>query len=311
MAKPIFMSESDIELALRKAIEQAAERMKQKKCLDKFSISIDLAKTKKDDRLCDVYFTPLAWAKVATLVAKYTTEVQWHGLTRRISETEFEIYDIIVPPHAVSGTTVISDDVEYCAWLNDLDDDTFYDLRAHGHSHVSMAVTPSGVDDKYREDLITQMPRPKDDEDAFYIFFIVNKSHAISAEVFDLKYNAHYSNAEIVIDVLFDDGTFMGDFIDEAKKVAKVATPKYNNGYGYGGYNGYSGYNGGTYSKGAAVTPAGKSSKASSKSKDVKAPTEGGKYFGYDTMAEYLEQTGISDYEAAGYDPDDVNAYDP
>lgn len=269
MAKPIFMSESDIELALRKAIEQAAERMKQKKCLDKFSISIDLAKTKKDNRLCDVYFTPLAWAKIATLVAKYTTEVQWHGLTKRISETEFEIYDIIVPPHAVSGTTVISDDVEYCAWLNDLDDDTFYDLRAHGHSHVSMAVTPSSVDDKYREDLITQMPRPKDDEDAYYIFFIVNKSHAISAEVFDLKYNAHYSNAEVVIDVLFDDGTCMGDFIDEAKKVAKVATTSYSS--NWQGTHGYGGYHGAkttpAVSSGKVTAPVGQSKKTKTQKK--------------------------------------------
>ena len=305
MAKPIFYEESDIELALRKAIEQAAERMKQKKCLDKFSINIDLAKTKKDDRLCDVYFTPLAWAKVATLVAKYTTEVQWHGLTRRISETEFEIYDIIVPPHAVSSTTVISDDIEYCAWLDDLDDDTFYDLRAHGHSHVSMAVTPSGVDDKYREDLITQMPRPKDDEDAYYIFFIVNKSHAISAEVFDLKYNAHYSDAEIEIDVLFDDGTFMGDFIDEAKKVTKVATTSY--GSNWQGSHGYGGYHG------AKTTPAVSSGKVTAPVGQSKKKNEGSKkddpFHGYGSMEAYLEALGLADYEDAGYDPDDVSGF--
>lgn len=305
MAKPIFMSESDIELALRKAIEQAAERMKQKKCLDKFSISIDLAKEKKDDRLCDVYFTPLAWAKIATLVAKYTTEVQWHGLTKRISETEFEIYDVIVPPHVVSATTVISDDVEYCAWLDDLDDDTFYDLRAHGHSHVSMAVTPSPVDDKYREDLITQMPRPKDDEDAYYIFFIVNKSHAISAEVFDLKYNAHYSNAEIEIDVLFDDGTFMGDFIDEAKKVAKVATTSY--GSNLQGSHGYGGYHG------AKTTPAVSLGKVTAPVGQSKKKNEGSKkddpFHGYESMEAYLKALGLADYEDAGYDPDDVSGF--
>ena len=302
MAKPIYMSDEDIELALRKAVEQAAVRLKQKKCLDKVSISIDLAKSKKDARLCNIYFTPLAWAKVCSLVATYTTEVQWHGLVRRVSETEFEIYDVLVPPHTVTSTTVISDDVEYLAWLDGLEDDVFEDVRAHGHSHVNMAVTPSGVDEKYREDLVTQIPRPKDGEDAFYIFFIINKSHTISAEVFDFKYNAHYSDAEIDLDVLFADGSAMGDFLTHAKKVAKV-TSTYSSGslqgaHGYGGYHG---------SKVIPATTTGKVSKPTTQSKKkVEDAKEIDPYHGYKSAKEYLEAIGLSDYEESGYDPGDV-----
>ena len=306
MAKPIYMSDEDIELALRKAVEQAAIRLKQKKCLDKFSINIDLTKSKKDNRICNIYFTPLAWAKVCSLVATYTTEVQWHGLVRRVSESEFEIYDILVPPHAVTSVTVISDDVEYCKWLNELDDAVFYDLHAHGHSHVNMAVTPSSTDEKYREDLVTQMPKPKDDEDAFYIFFIINKSHAISAEVFDLKHNAHYSDAEIDVDVLFADGSAMGDFLTNAKKVAKVATTSYGGNWqgscGYGGYHGSKATP--AVSSGKVTAPVGQSKKKNEDSKKEDDP-----FHGYGSMEAYLEALGLADYEGAGYNPDDVSGF--
>lgn len=191
---------------------------------------------KKDDRVAHLYFSPTAWVKMSALVADFYTEVQWHGLVHRISENEFEVYDILVPPHTVSATTVISDQEEYTNWLNDLDDETFNAMRFHGHSHVNMGVTPSGVDTGYRSDLITQLPRPSEDEDVFYIFLILNKSHSWSAEIYDISNNALYSSADKEIDlaVIFEDYSFLDVFVKEAKKVAipaPVATAATKAGY--------------------------------------------------------------------------------
>ena len=107
------------------------------------------------------------------------------GIGRRIAEirreigltqSEFEIYDIIVPPHVVTGSTVTADYTKYSEWLNALEDDVFNSLHFHGHSHVNMACSPSGTDMKYRQDVVTQLPVPKNEtDDSFYIFCIFNK----------------------------------------------------------------------------------------------------------------------------------------
>jgi len=163
------------------------------------------------------------------LVENFQTEVQWHGLTRRVGDHEFEVYDLIVPPHEVSSATVVSDYSKYTEWLNNLPDEVFNDLRFHGHSHVNMGVSPSGIDNKYRKDLVTQMPTPQaDDEDSFYIFMIFNKRGEWSGEIYDLKYNTLYSTADIDIDVYCGEQGWLSEFVYEAKKVAveAKATPK-------------------------------------------------------------------------------------
>ena len=241
MAKPIYAPQDEIERVIEAFRMQARQ-----KCFG----SIDIRKSfSSDNRSALLYFTPEAWCKMIALVWEFSTEVQWHGLVRRISECEFEIYDIIVPPHSVTAATVTSDQEKYTAWLNGLDDDTFKSLKFHGHSHVRMAVTPSVTDTDYRKNVLVQLPKPTENEDEFYIFLIINKDLAWSAEIYDLKYNALYSSKdkEIAMTTWFDDGGDVDSFVAHAKKVAvatPVTTPTTNAKNGYAGYSGYGGYNG-------------------------------------------------------------------
>lgn len=308
MAKKIYMTDDDVE----SIVGELRSTLSGMKCYG----SIDIKRSfKADDRFALIYFTPVAWAKMVTLVARYNTEVQWHGCVRRVSDFEFEIYDILVPPHEVTGTTVTSDYKPYGEWLNGLDDETFNSVKFHGHSHVDMSVSPSGTDDKYRLDLVTQLPRPVNGMDVFYIFLIINKRHEWSAEIYDFTHNALYSTADIAIDTIFDeDGDGLENFMAEAKKVAvsRTYTGTYygNHGSSYGGSYGGS-YKGGAYEQPKTVTPvsqvgnlkAASPSAAKKKGKGKGKKNGGGKCCGYDTWEEY--------YAAVyGVDEDDVELTD-
>lgn len=214
MAKPIYVTNDDVE----NICSELKNTLNGLKCYG----NVDIKRSfKSDNRSAILYFTPLAWIKMIALVSRFETEVQWHGMARRISENEFEIYDIIVHPHEVSGTTVTSEYETSIEWRDSLDDDTFNSIRFHGHSHVNMSVSPSAVDNKYRRDLVTQFPIPIDDDDVFYIFLIINKKHEWSAEIYDLTNNALYGTDEIRISVEMVD---IDSFIAEAKKTAVART---------------------------------------------------------------------------------------
>ncbi|MBQ8404900.1 MAG: hypothetical protein IJX55_10865 [Clostridia bacterium] len=309
MAKKIYMTDADVE----NIVGELRSTLSGMKCYG----AIDIKRTfKTDDRFALIYFTPSAWAKMVTLVARYNTEVQWHGCVRRVSEFEFEIYDILVPPHEVTGTTVTSDYKPYGEWLNGLDDETFNSVKFHGHSHVDMSVSPSGTDEKYRLDLVTQLPKPVNGMDVFYIFLIINKRHEWSAEIYDFTHNALYSTADIAIDTIFDeDGNGLENFMAEAKKVAvsRTYTGTYygNHGSSYGGSSYGGSYKGGTYEQPKTVTPvsqvgnskAASPSAAKKKGKGKGKKNGGGKCCGYDTWEEY--------YAAVyGVDEDDVELTD-
>lgn len=242
MAKPIYVPQDEA----TRIIEALRAQILNSKCYG----SIDIRQNfKSDDRCALLYFTPMAWIKMTALVSEFSTEVQWHGLVRRLSECEFEIYDILVPPHTVTAATVTSDQEKYSNWINGLDDETFNALRFHGHSHVDMAVSPSVTDTDYRKDVITQLPKPDADNDTFYIFLIINKRHDWSAEIYDLTYNALYSTTAKEIDmmVMLDDGDTVDNFVSEAKKVAVQSVSSYG-GKNYGSsYNGYGSSYGGSY----------------------------------------------------------------
>lgn len=308
MAKKIYMTDADVE----SIVGELRSTLTGMKCYG----SIDIKRSfTADDRFALIYFTPTAWAKMATLVARYDTEVQWHGQVRRVSQFEFEVFDIIVPPHEVTGTTVTSDYKPYGDWLNELDDETFNSVKFHGHSHVNMPVTPSSVDEKYRLDLVTQLPKPINGMDVFYIFLIINKRHEWSAEIYDFTHNALYSTADIAIDAIFDNsGENLEQFMTEAKKVA-VSRTVYGGTY-YGGA-----YKGNTYGQPKSVTPISqvrdvKTEGAQKTKKNNKGKKNGeGKCCGYDTWQEYYEAVYGNDEDdespkgtesAAGtYDVDD------
>ncbi len=280
MAKKIYVTEEELDDIL----DGIKAQLKNMKCYGGVNINHSTA---SDDRRAVLAFTPIAWTKMTALVAQFDTEIQWHGLIRRLSDHEFEVYDIIVPPHEVSATTVVSDQAQYNEWLNELPDDIFSDLRFHGHSHVNMSVGSSGTDDKYRNDLITQLPKPmSDDDDAFYVFMIMNKRHLWSAEIYDLKYNALYKTDEIYLEILVDaEGGTLKDFITEARSLATTRPVQTLQN---------------TAQKSAAATPStsapasSKNQKKESKSEKKEETSSAGNpyrgcYGGYDSWDEYYE----------------------
>lgn len=237
MARLITLTEE----AIAKFLSSVESQARSGRFSGKVSLTMDIA---KDDRTAALIFTPWAWAKMISLVTAYSTEVEWHGLVRRNAEDVFEVYDILIFPHEVTGSTVTSDEAEYAEWLNTLDDDTFNAMRFHGHSHVEMGVTPSDTDRRYRLKKVKELPDPDIGVDSFYCFLIINKKLDVEAEIFDLTNNAMYSTADksLAAGCLSDDGDSLDDFIDEAKSVvtAKPATQTYGAGsYNYGSYGNY------------------------------------------------------------------------
>ena len=292
MAKKIYISEDDVE----NIVTEIRSTLSGMRCYG----SIDIKRTFKTiDSCAAIYFTPIAWAKMVTLVARYDTEVQWHGCVRRVSEFEFEVFDIIVPPHEVTSSTVVSEYQPYSEWLNNLDDNTFNSVKFHGHSHVNMGVTPSSTDEKYRLDLITQLPKPVNGMDVFYIFMIINKRHQWSAEIYDFTHNLVYTTSDIAIDTIFsDDGDGLEYFMTEAKKVAitryayqQHGTPQYpQGGTRYPVVGTQAGAKTGAVQP-THVTPAMQAGTpqagGTGSGKHGGKKNEKGKYFGYDTIEEY------------------------
>lgn len=185
-------------------------------------------KRKKHDQKAKIYFTTNAYTKMYALVDAFDTEVEWHALAKRVSETEFKVYDVLVFPHVVSAANVVSDQHEYEEWLNSLDDETFADLRCHGHSHVRMSTQPSGFDVSYREKVVNTLPTASPDDDVFYIFYILNKNRQSTFQIYDITNNAMYDSkyGDVEVDIIYDDGVFASDFIKAAKEIAKPAPPK-------------------------------------------------------------------------------------
>ena len=232
MARQITCSPEVIEKLLAKA---RTELMGKKYQSNKVNLSLSL---EKDDRIAEVYFSPKAWLKMNRLVKEFSTEVQWHGTVKRISETQFFVEDILVFPHEVTATTVVSKQEEYEAWLDALDDETFNKLRFHGHSHVKMHVRPSGTDEDVQTNFLKGLGKPAKDYDPFYIFLIINKDGDINCQVYDITNNALYDDDEVFTDVYLD-GTDFSKFIEDAKKLA--TEPVRAVGYGYHGGHGHQG----------------------------------------------------------------------
>ena len=188
-------------------------------------------KLPSDERKAYLYFTPIAWTKMYSLVDAFNKEVQWHGVVYRKAENIFVVKDILIFPHTASSVTVVSDQEEYEEWMDQLDDEVFNACRLHGHSHVHMPTTPSSVDMEYRRGIFENFStNPAADEDQFYIFIIVNKRKEFCGQIYDIANNALYEKKDITIEILEDEDKTIEDFVKKAKELvrdpAPVVTPK-------------------------------------------------------------------------------------
>lgn len=205
----------------------------------KFTMSVDL----KDVLpallgTAQLLFSAKAYAKLAFLVTHNDKEVAAHGTVFRMEPVEqgstFLVDDILVYPQEAAAATVESDDEAYGYWLSRQPDDVFNHLRFQAHSHVAMAVSPSGTDLSFYKKLMEQITD-------FYIFFIINKRMEVWCEIYDLERNIYFENGDVKTIVLFDAGDdseiFMQTIKDNVKTKAVVYNASTGYGYGYKGNN--------------------------------------------------------------------------
>jgi hypothetical protein len=177
-------------------------------------------KFKYDDCKATVWLSQDAYRKTLALVTQFTDEVGWHGTVARVSDNEFLIQDVFVYPQEVTGATVNTDQAAYTDWLYSQPDEVFGSLRMQGHSHCNMGVTPSGVDDKHRQQILDQL-----ETGMFYIFMVWNKSLAIHTLIYDMEKNILYEDKDVDVKLVSDED--MDAFLEDAhEKVKKLEQRK-------------------------------------------------------------------------------------
>ena len=208
MPRPIIMTD-EMKQAAREDFAGMLDGMKMPDGKLSYSKSF-----KYNDSEAVVWLTAEAYRKTLALVTGFSDEVGWHGVASRMGDNEFVIEDILVYPQEVTGSTVNTDQKGYTEWLYGLEDDIFDSIRMQGHSHVNMGVSPSGVDNKHRQQILDQL-----EPDMFYIFMVWNKSLAIHALVYDMERNILYEDKEVDVRLLNDED--MDEFLSDAKEKVK------------------------------------------------------------------------------------------
>lgn len=186
--KKIKMDGTSIEQLMLKIKQDLEQR---RDLPDKIDFTVNPSITLTEDQKVEVIFENDASRKMDALIDSCEKEIGWYATVMRENEKRFIIKDIIVFPQTVTGATVTTDDLEYSAWMESLDDETFNSLRFYGHSHVRMTCTPSGVDTAHFSNMLQNL---RD----FYIFGIFNKRGEYWMNIYDVENNTLYENKDII-----------------------------------------------------------------------------------------------------------------
>ena len=234
MSKPIKLTKELKDQAL-KEFKDSLNKLK----MSDGKVSYNKSFTYKEDEKAIIILTPLAYTKMLALLTSFDTEVAWHGIGKRIDTTKFAITDIVVYPQTVTGSNVDMDPERYAHWLmkND-DDERFNNIVMQGHSHVNFGTTPSPVDTKHQEDILSQLS-----DDMFYIFMIWNKRLEHTTKIYDLKENTLYEDSDIVYTIADEEYKIEAFMKDAKEQVVKKVTQPTNHPSGFGGYTSYPGVN--------------------------------------------------------------------
>lgn len=224
MSKPIKLTEEIQEEFLNK-VKEELEKMK----VYGGALKIE-QKLPEIDRKAMVWFTPVAFSKMLSLIMVSDKEVAWLCTAERYGELDDDIYvidDVLVYPQEVTGATVESADDLYNEWYDSLPVETLLKIKCNCHSHVNMSTSPSGTDDNDVKKVLSNMTG-----DMFRIFMIWNKRLEYSARIYDLGKNVLFENNDISVNVLEAEiGDFLADVEDKvkdktygAKKTTSVTT---------------------------------------------------------------------------------------
>ncbi len=168
------------------------------------------------DRKASLTFTEIAWLKMQALIQEFSTEIAWHGIVYRLDNDEYLVDDIVVFPQLVSGATVDRDIEAWAKWNMTLDDETFTNMKMHGHSHVNMGVTPSSTDTNFYNTEIL----PELGEDSFYVFVIWNKRNDHTVKIYDYAKNIFFDDKDVDVYIM-NDGLGVRDIVADAKAKLK------------------------------------------------------------------------------------------
>lgn len=209
--KRLILSKKEKSLLI-KEITEKIKNCKNPSDLD-LTIKLDSAIPKKQNvKKPKIFITADAYLKMFSLVEQSPIEISWHGLVKK-DKNNYLIYDIIVFPQINTAASTDTDETEYVKWISELSDETFKDMRMHGHSHVNMAVFSSGIDDGYQNDLIKNI-KPGD----YYIFLILNKKHEMKPILFDYSQNIMFEDKDIELHICSSENLIYDDW---AEKIIK------------------------------------------------------------------------------------------
>lgn len=164
-----------------------------------------------------VYITTQAYTKMRMLVDKTTTEIGWYGTVTKVPGLTgvYVIEDIIVYPQKVTGATCEQLDDKMFEFEMSLTTDQVNHKRFHGHSHVNMGTTPSGVDEQFYHDILTQVTD-------FFIITVTNKRNEYTTRVYDMEHNILFT--DVPISVIDDEGLELDLWYEESKKQLEEPT---------------------------------------------------------------------------------------
>lgn len=164
-----------------------------------------------------VYITTQAYTKMRMLVDKTTTEIGWYGTVTKVPGLTgvYVIEDIIVYPQKVTGATCEQLDDKMFEFEMSLTTDQVNHKRFHGHSHVNMGTTPSGVDEQFYHDILTQVTD-------FFIITVTNKRNEYTTRFYDMEHNILFT--DVPISVIDDEGLELDSWYEESKKQLEEPT---------------------------------------------------------------------------------------
>jgi hypothetical protein len=177
-----------------------------------------------------IYFSADAWNKMNALVQSSDKELAWQATVEkkkfkgRENTDDFFYYidQVFVYPQEVTAAFVATDEVQYTEWSLQLPDEVFNNLRFQGHSHVNMAVMPSGTDQNTYQNFLDQL-----DKNDFYIFMILNKRREFTILVYDFTQNIIFETKDCYVDVLTKTGSLKKWIEENKKQISEKKTPTY------------------------------------------------------------------------------------
>jgi hypothetical protein len=193
-------------------------------CGTHVKLDIDISNLfKKDNEEANavLQFTPEAYLKMQIITNSTRDEIAAHGLVSHEEGTNvYTIYDMLMYPQTVTGATVNATP-DYDQWLAHLPDEQFNALRFQFHSHGTMGVHPSGVDEGYMESMLKMV---KD----YFIFIIFNQQEKMHARIYDIKANLMYEDKDIDVYILLDGGELSHiQWLAQSKKMVATHTTTY------------------------------------------------------------------------------------